>query len=159
MTELKTQRNSASVETFIESLEHETRKMDAQTLLSIYREIFAELDDHEKEDDSIEVPSSALIDGTMWGTSIIGFGEYEYSDSRNNRHRWMRGGFSPRKNYISVYLMAGVLQNPDLMSKLGKYKHGKSCLNINKLGDVDLTVLRKLIREDLKQMNSLYPNT
>ncbi|HEY9031747.1 MAG TPA: hypothetical protein VIM93_10335 [Kangiella sp.] len=32
------------------------------------------------------------------------------------------------------------------MSQLGKYKTGKSCLYINKLADIDVEVLEKLIK-------------
>ena len=42
------------------------------------------------------------------------------------------------------------------MKKLGKYKIGKSCLYLNKLEDVDETVLENLICESVKLMRNHY---
>ena len=48
--------------------------------------------------------------------------------------------------------MAGFDGYDGLMSKLGKFKTGKSCLYINRLTDVDLQVLRDLIKQSVDYM-------
>jgi hypothetical protein len=42
----------------------------------------------------------------------------------------------------------------DLLEGLGKYKHGKGCIYINKLEDIDMKVLENLISSTIKQLNS-----
>ncbi len=54
---------------------------------------------------------------------------------------------------IVIYIISGYEDKDDLMSKLGKYKTGKSCLYIKKLEDIDLTVLRKLIERAVEVKN------
>lgn len=138
MSIIKTQVNDDPVVVFLESLEHPVRKQDAFTLLDIYQKVTG-------------------LSPKMWGSSIIGFGEYTYRNSKGEENTWMRSAFSPRKQYISLYLMRGAENNPSLLAKLGKHKHGKSCLNINKLDDVDMEIVEKLIEADMLAMNASYP--
>lgn len=138
MSTLKTRVNDVAVNAFIEAIEHPTRKQDALILLDLYAEVTA------------EIPK-------MWGTSIIGFGDYSYVNSSNKTQTWMRAAYSPRKQYMSLYLMLGVEKQPDLLTRLGKFKNGKSCLNINKLADVDIKVLKELVILDWAAMNEKYP--
>ena len=88
----------------------------------------------------------------MWGSSIVGFGRYHYKGKSGREGEWMITGFSPRKGDLTLYLMGGFDKFSDLMSKLGKYKTGKSCLYIKKLSDVDVKVLRKLVAGSVKLM-------
>jgi hypothetical protein len=60
-------------------------------------------------------------------------------------------GFSPRSSALVIYLGPGI-DRAELMAKLGKHKHGKGCLYVNKLDDVDRGVLRKLIEYSIKAM-------
>lgn len=48
--------------------------------------------------------------------------------------------------------MDGFDSYDEILSRLGKYKTGKSCLYVNKLADVDLDVLRELIDASVKHM-------
>jgi hypothetical protein len=58
----------------------------------------------------------------------------------------MAVGFFPRKQNLSIYIMSGFVNHQSLMEKLGKYKTGKSCLYVSKLEDIDLDVLRDLVK-------------
>jgi len=69
---------------------------------------------------------------------------------------FMIAGFSPRKQALTVYIMAGFGQFGTLMGKLGKYKTGKSCLYIRSLSDVDEKVLQRLIDGSVKYMRKTY---
>ncbi len=127
MSELKTRPGKSSVKKFIESVEHPTRQSDAFTLLEMMEKITGEKP-------------------VMWGSSIIGFGSYHYQYASGKEGDWLRIGFSPRKNSLSLYIMDGFTQYEMLLKKLGKHKTGKSCLYINKLADVDLNILEEMIR-------------
>jgi hypothetical protein len=91
----------------------------------------------------------------MWGPSIIGYGSYRYTNTTGEAD-WPKIGFSPRKGATVLYIMPGFLAGDPLMKKLGKYKHGKSCLYINKLSDVDPSALRELATRSWKHMTENY---
>jgi len=133
MAELKTQKNDSDVEQFLDSVENATRKSDGLALLEIMREITGD-------------------DGSMWGDSLIGFGQYDYIYASGQSGSWFAVGFSPRKQNTTVYIMPGFEEYTDLLEQLGKHKLGKSCLYINKLADVDLGVLKQLIQKSFAQM-------
>ena len=92
----------------------------------------------------------------MWGDSIIGFDSYHYKYASGREGDWPIAGFSPRKQALSIYIMAGFKKYDELMQKLGKYKTGKSCLYVKKLEDVDREVLKKLIQESVEYMREKY---
>lgn len=131
MAELKTQKNKASVTAFLNSVEDEKRRKDSKAVLKMMKEITG------------EKPA-------MWGDSIVGFGNYHYKYESGREGDWFKTGFAPRKNALTLYIMTGFSRYAELMSKLGKYKTGKSCLYIKKLEDVDQDVLRELIEESTK---------
>ncbi len=88
----------------------------------------------------------------MWGSSIIGFGKYQYKYKSGHEGEWMLVGFSPRKQNFSLYLMSGIEKMEDLLEKFGKYKTGKACIYINKLDDVDEAVLRDMIQRSINEL-------
>lgn len=92
----------------------------------------------------------------MWGKSIVGFGNYHYKYDSGREGDFFHVGFSPRKQNLTIYVMAG-FGNEDIMSRLGKFKTGKSCLYIKKLEDIDLNVLEELSRYSIKWINEKYP--
>jgi hypothetical protein len=135
---LKTTVNNANVEELIDSLEDETKKSDSFTLLEMFIKITG------------EKPK-------MWGTSIIGFGQYHYKSERSKQEGdWPLTGFSPRKQNLTLYFMLGFDNYAELLSKLGKHKISKGCLYINRLSDVDQAVLVKLVTRSYKDMKIKY---
>ena len=59
----------------------------------------------------------------MWGSSIIGFGQYHYKSERSTQEGdWPLVGFSPRKAAISLYVYSGCSGQDDLLKELGKFK-------------------------------------
>jgi len=137
MSGLKTKKNRASVQQFLGSVDNEKRRKDARTVLKLMQEITG------------EKPA-------MWGSSIIGFGSYHYRYESGREGDWMLTGFSPRKQALTLYIMSGFRRYEDLMSRLGKYKTGKSCLYVKNLEDIDLDVLRELIAESVAFMRRTY---
>ena len=88
----------------------------------------------------------------MWGDSIVGFGNYHYKYKSGREGDWFLTGFSPRKQNLTLYIMAGFSGYDNLLKDLGKYKTGKSCLYINKLEDVNLDVLRELVKQSAEHV-------
>ena len=70
----------------------------------------------------------------------------------------MATGFSPRKNALTIYIMAGFDKYEELMQKLGKFKTGKSCLYVKKLEDIDIEILKELISESVNYITKKYPS-
>jgi hypothetical protein len=81
----------------------------------------------------------------MWGANVVGFGDYHYRYDSGRENDWFIAGFSPRKQNLTLYLMAGVERYRQLLGRLGKHKTGKGCLYIKDLDDVDLDVLSELV--------------
>jgi len=125
-TENKTKPTEQEVDNFLKQVEPAQKQQDCLQILAMMKK-------------------ATGSEPKMWGDSMIGFGQYHYKYASGREGDWFLTGFSPRKQNISLYIMAGFKQYGELMSKLGKYKTGKSCLYINKLADVDVEVLENLI--------------
>ncbi len=97
--------------------------------------------------------------GVMWGSSIIGFGQYHYRYDSGREGDFLATGFSPRKANLVLYIMPGYQDYSAILNRLGKHRLGKSCLYINKLADVDQTVLEELIRTGLRDLRAKWPVT
>ena len=127
LAEIKTKQTDSSVESFIDSLPDEQKRKDSRTILQMM------------EKASKEKPK-------MWGSSMIGFGNVRYKSPATGREvDWFKIGFSPRKANLSLHLIGDLKQHADSLKKLGKHKTGVGCLYINKLEDVDVKVLEKII--------------
>ena len=127
LVEIKTKQTEASVDSFLAALPDEQKRKDAQAVLKMMQKATG------------EKPK-------LWGTAIIGFGDMIYKSPATGREvKWFVMGFSPRKANLSLHLVIDVKRKDDLLGKLGKHKTGVGCLYINKLADVDLKVLEKLI--------------
>lgn len=133
----KTVENEDSVDEFLNSVKDETKKADCLRIKSIMEEISGE-------------PAK------MWGTSIVGFGNYHYKYESGREGDFMKVGFSPRAQNVTLYIMPGFERYEDLMSRLGKHKIGKSCLYVKKLADVDEDILKELITESYSYMTNKY---
>lgn len=140
MSTIKTHVNDESVEKFISSVEDETKRQDSFTLLDIYKRVTGE-------------PAK------MWGSSMIGFGQYHYKSERSAQEGdWPLAAFSPRKQNLTLYIMPGFNDYSDLLNKLGKHKTSVGCLYIKKLADVDLGVLETLIERSYLTWKAQYPS-
>ncbi len=93
----------------------------------------------------------------MWGSSIIGFGTYHYRYESGHEGDSPRVGFSPRKAKLVCYLKLDSVGAAPLLARLGKHGTGKGCLYINKLSDIDLSVLEELVADSYQAMAEAYP--
>lgn len=137
--ELKTKETDESVIEFIENVDSPKKREDAYKLL----DIFTETTGHKAK---------------MWGPSIIGFGKYHYRYASGHEGDAPLVGFSPRKAKISLYFATGDTERENLLHKFGKHTSGKACVYINKVDDIDVDVLKKLIRQSVAFLTDLYPD-
>lgn len=141
MAEPKTRPTKASVKDFLNAVPDENKRKDSLVLLKLFKKITGEKP-------------------VMWGTAIVGFGTYHYKSPTTSREgNWMMGGFSPRKQNLTIYVM-GMYKSKEfdaLFKKLGKHKiSGGACLYINRLSDVDMKVLEQIIKKSFAMMKKKY---
>jgi hypothetical protein len=136
MAELKTKKTEASVEDFLNGIKDEQVRGDCLVIAKIMKQV-------------------TKAEPKMWGTSIVGFGEYHYKGASGREGDWPLTGFSPRKQNLTLYLMGGFKAQADLLKKLGKHKTSVGCLYIKKLEDVDLKVLKELVTSSVQTMKKL----
>ena len=127
MAELKTKVNTASVTDFLNGIQDETKRADSLEIMKLMQQV------------SKQEPK-------RWGTSIVGFGNIHLKYESGRELDWFTLGFSPRKQDLTLYGLGNWLES-DLMKKLGKHKTGKGCLYIKKLEDVDIKVLKELLKQ------------
>jgi hypothetical protein len=137
MAENKTQPTSASTVSFINSIEDPQKRADCRKIAAMMR-------------------AATGARAKMWGANIVGFGRYHYKYASGREGDFMLTGFSPRKQALTVYIMPGFSNFTALLSQLGNYKTGKSCLYIKRLSDVDESVLKRLINASVKAMRRKY---
>ncbi len=137
MAENKTKATKASVTEFINAIDDKEKRADARKVAAMMRKATGKR-------------------AQMWGPSIVGYGTYHYKYESGREGDFMITGFSPRKQALTVYILAGFERYDSLMARLGKYKTGKSCLYIKRLSDVDEDVLQQLIDGSVKYMRKNY---
>lgn len=135
--ELKTKKNSASVSAFISGVKDEQKRADCKTIMKMMKSVTGK-------------------QPKMWGKSIVGYDSYHYTYASGKQGDWPVIAFSPRASTITLYIMSGFDEYEDLMKKLGKHKTGKSCLYIQKLEDVDVKVLERIMKKSVAWMKKQY---
>lgn len=141
MAELKTQKNTASVAAFLKkTVTDPDRRADCEAIIEL-------------------MEAATKAKATMWGASIVGFGSYTYTYATGRSGDWPLLGFSPRKANLTLYIMSGFDEEPELMAKLGTFKTGKSCLYIKSLSDLHLPTLKKLMAKSIAATKKRYPST
>ena len=93
----------------------------------------------------------------MWGPSIIGFGSYHYKYASGHEGDAPIIGFSPRKTALSLYVYSPCSENDKLLKDLGKFKMGKACIYAKKLDDLNIEVLKKLVKTTTEFIHEKYP--
>ena len=130
LAKVKTTENASSVDGFINSVIGEQKQKDSFVILKMMKKASGE-------------------EAKMWGASLIGFGKLRIKSPSGREVDWFKIGFSPRKTNFSIYLM-NLKIHADALKKLGKHKTGMGCLYINKLDDIDLSVLEEMMKVTVK---------
>ena len=140
MYEAKTKPTAVSVESYLAAIADDVRREDCRALSDLMQRLSG-------------------CAPTMWGTSIVGFGQYHYNYASGHEGDSCLIGFSSRKGDISVYLLAGYETDETraLLAQLGRHKIGKACLYLRRLSDVQLPVLEQLIAGSIAETRARYP--
>jgi len=135
MAENKTKPTAKSVPEFLEQIEDPGRNADCLALTRMMERL------------TRSVPR-------MWGDSIVGFGTYQYKYASGREGEWFLAGFSPRKQNLTIYVMGYLEFYTDILTNLEKFNHGKGCLYIRNLKDIDMKVLEELIKTSLIRLKA-----
>ena len=135
MAENKTKPTQHSVELFLEGIEDPGRRSDCKTIAALMQDLTG-------------------AEPKMWGESIVGFGDYHYRYASGREGDWFLAGFSPRKQNLTIYIMGYLEYYTDILKNLGKHKHGKGCLYIKRLDDIDMDVLKILIKTSIERLKN-----
>ena len=131
MAQNKTVPDGLKVSDYLAQIEPAQRQADCQRLYDIMLELTG---------------WTPKIWGSKLKNGIVGFGDYHYKYESGREGDSPNVAFSPRKARLVMYVMGSVGPDHPLMAKLGKHKTGKVCLYVNKLADIDLSVLEEIIR-------------
>jgi hypothetical protein len=139
MADNKTSWTAESVSAFLEAVPNAQRRVDGKTLCALIERAVGERP-------------------RMWGPSIVGFGRYRYRYESGRVGEAAAAGFSPRGRELVIYLPTHSGRTEALLDRLGKHKIGKCCVYINKLADVDETVLGELVADSYRAVKAQYPD-
>jgi len=139
MSEIKTKPIDLDVDLFLMGVEPEKKRVDSIELKKLFDSVLQEK-------------------ASLWNNNMIGYGTYHYKSERSSQQGdWPLTGFSPRKQYIAVYIMSGVNNYKNLLSELGKYKISSgSCIYINKIEDINPDILKKIISASVSDMKKIH---
>ncbi|MEE1884967.1 DUF1801 domain-containing protein [Pedobacter flavus] len=138
MAKTKTTYSMADVYEFINSFANtEQKKTDSFELIKLLKELTGE-------------------EPRMWGSTIIGFGNYHYKYKSGHEGDAPILAFSPRKPAITLYIFSNTKKSQILLTNLGKYKMSKACIYINKLSDINISVLKEICKESINYLNEHY---
>ncbi len=132
MYEAKTKATKVPVSKYISAIPNEERRRDCRALIAMMKRVTG------------KTPK-------MWGPSIVGFGSFHYRYATGHEGDICEVGFSSRGAEIVVYLFPDY-EKPEtkkLLSKLGRHRHGKSCLCFRRLSDVDTAILERLVKRSV----------
>jgi Domain of unknown function (DU1801) len=127
VAENKTRPTDVDVSDYLDSIPAAGRQADARAVCDMMSEITG-------------------LKPRMWGPSMIGFGDHHYVYESGREGDTFVIGLAARKAALSLYLTSLRPLDEDLLAALGKHRTGAGCLYVTRLSDVDLDVLRQLIR-------------
>lgn len=134
--ELKTKKTELNVSDFLKTIDDDTKRNDAKAIIEILKTITGD-------------------EPKLWGSSIIGFTDVHLKYDSGRELDWFRIGFSPRKQNITLYCLNGGSENfEDLLGKLGNHTTGKGCLYIKRLSEVNLEVLKSILKKSFELSHS-----
>lgn len=137
MAKNKTTETHNSVVGFLKTIKDEKRRKDCSTIIDM-------------------ISKHTGLEAKMWGTSIVGFGNYHYKYESGREGDAPLTGIASRANAIVLYL-GDFDKREELLSKFGKHKTGKGCIYIQKLEDIDTNILIKMVKISIEHRKLLYP--
>ena len=118
---------ASAVSAYIEAVPSSKRQRDAETLRALMERVTGQ-------------------QPRMWGSSIVGYGQYHYKYESGREGDGPAASFSARNRALVVYLPDGIGAHAKQLSRLGPHATGVGCLYIKDVSAVDLHVLEEIIR-------------
>ena len=140
MAEAKTKPTGASVKDYIASRASKEQRSDCAALIALLRKLTGK-------------------PPRMWGPSIVGFGSYKYRYESGRTGESALAAFAIRGRDLVLYLLPEARGQAALRSRLGPHTMGKSCLYFRRLADLDHSVLEKLVRDSVVEVQRRYPQS
>ncbi len=137
MTKNKTEFTDKNVDDFLQTLESEQKRKDSYELIALMEKITEEK-------------------AKMWGSTIVGFGNYHYKYESGHEGNAPLIGFSPRKTAISLYVFTGLQEHEHMLENLGKFTMGKACIYVKRLTDINLDALTGLMNHSIDCVSTKY---
>lgn len=137
MTKNKTEFTDKNVDDFLQTLESEQKRKDSYELIALMEKITGEK-------------------AKMWGSTIVGFGNYHYKYESGHEGNAPLIGFSPRKTAISLYVFTGLQEHEHMLENLGKFTMGKACIYVKRLTDINLDALTGLLNHSIDYVSTKY---
>ena len=139
MGAIKTKPVDSDIDKFLMNIEPEKRRTDSIEIKKLFDSVVKEK-------------------ATLWNNNMIGYGSFHYKSERSSQEGdWPLIAFSPRKQNITIYIMSGAKNYVNFLSELGKYKISSgSCIYINKIEDINLEILKKIILASVSDMKTKY---
>lgn len=122
-----------AVTAFLDRVEPPNRQAEARLLIPLFQEVTG-------------------FPPLIWAKTMVGFGRYAYTYASGHSGESLATGFAPRRAELVIYILPGFAGASDLLSRLGPHRTGKACLYLRCLDQVDLDVLRQLVREGLADL-------
>ena len=136
MPEAKTKPTKNSVAAFVKKVPDAQKRADTAALIALMQDVTK----HEP---------------VLWGTSIVGFGQYHYKYESGREGDMALVGLSPRKQNLTLYIMPGFKDFTAELKKLGPHSTGKSCLYIKRLADIDMPTLKKIVTKSVAKLKKI----
>ncbi len=137
MAKNKTTETQESVAGFLAAIKDEKRREDCTAIIDLITE-------------------HTGLPPKMWGTSIVGFGSYNYKYESGHEGSAPLVGIASRANAITLYLsLSG--RREEFLLKFGKHKTGKGCIYIQKLEDIDTVILIEMVKYSVEYTKEKYP--
>jgi hypothetical protein len=137
MAKNKTVETSNSVALYLDAIPNEKRRKDFSAIVELFNK-------------------QTGLEPKMWGTAIVGFGSYHYKYESGHEGDAPLAGLSSRANAIVLYLGSSFDQREELLEKFGKHKAGKGCIYIQKIEDIDMDVLARMVKNSVANTKKIH---
>ncbi len=130
----------SETEAFLQAIEPDRRREEAARLDTLFR-------------------NATGFAPKLWSGRMIGYGQYDYTYESGSSGTFLATGFAMSPRQISIYILPGYTPFPDIMARLGKHRHGKSCVYLTRLDNADEGALSDLIRAGLEDLATRWTIT
>lgn len=108
-------------------------------------------DDRKKDIDYLHNFIQKTVPGLKpyFASNMIGYGSFQYLDSKKQIRDWPIIALANQKNYISIYVCAVTEEKyaaEKYEKQLGKVSVGRSCIRFKKIEDLNLDTLKTVLK-------------